>query len=174
MQTNCAFELSSITDIIQAVVSVVNLLFVAGVFLYEKRQNRKDIIKEKKEYWYRETLLHRGIDVCENAFDDMEKIINRVSSLCENHAQNQDEDEMRKSCMFDNLQEKLDAMKLDADVEDAEVDVSDVDEDWEEKEARRHLKDLTKKVVVPEKQRKVKVIKPKYKKVGGEMYGQLR
>ena len=85
-----------------------------------------------------------------------------------------DEDEMRKSCMFDNLQEKMAAMKLDADVEDAEVDVSDVDEDWEEKEARRHLKDLTKKVVVPEKQRKVKVIKPKYKKVGGETYGQLR
>ena len=100
MQTNCAFELSSITDIIQAVVSVVNLYFVAGVFLYEKRQNRKDIIKEKKEYWYRETLLHRGIDVCENAFDDMEKIINRVSSLCENHAQIQDEDEMRK-CISD-------------------------------------------------------------------------
>ena len=90
MQTNCAFDLNSITDIIQAVVSVVNLFFVAGVFLYEKQQNRKDIIKEKKEYWYRETLLHRGIDVCENAFDDMEKIINRVSSLCKNHAQNQD------------------------------------------------------------------------------------
>ena len=85
-----------------------------------------------------------------------------------------DEEEMRKSCMFDNLQEKMAAMKLDMDVEDAEVDVSDVDEDWEEKEARRHLKDLTKKVVVPEKQKKVKVIKPKYKKVGGETYGQLR
>lgn len=85
-----------------------------------------------------------------------------------------DEEEMRKSCMFDNLQEKMAAMKLDMEMEDAEVDVSDVDEDWEEKEARHHLKDLTKKVVVPEKQKKVKVIKPKYKKVGGETYGQLR
>ena len=84
-----------------------------------------------------------------------------------------DEDEMRKSCMFDNLQEKMAAMKLDMDVEDAGVEVSDVDEDWEEKEARRHLKDLSKKIVVPEKYKKVKVMKPKYKKVGGETYGQL-
>lgn len=43
----------------------------------------------------------------------------------------------------------------------------------EEAEARRHLKDLSKKVVVPEKQKKVKVIKPKYKKKDGQMYGQL-
>ena len=84
-----------------------------------------------------------------------------------------DEDEMRKSCMFDNLQEKMAAMKLDMDVEDAGVEVSDVDEDWEEKEARRHLKDLSKKIVVPDKYKKVKVVKPKYKKVGGETYGQL-
>ena len=84
-----------------------------------------------------------------------------------------DEDEMRKSCMFDNLQEKMAALKLDMDVEDAGVEVSDVDEDWEEKEARRHLKDLSKKIVVPEKYKKVKVMKPKYKKVGGETYGQL-
>ena len=53
------------------------------------------------------------------------------------------------------------------------MEVSDVDEDWEEKEARRHLKDLSKKIVVPEKYKKVKVMKPKYKKVGGETYGQL-
>ena len=80
---------------------------------------------------------------------------------------------MRKSCVFDDLEEKMHKMNLNMDVEDADVDVSDVDEDWEEAEARRHLKDLSKKVVVPEKQKKVKVIKPKYKKKDGEMYGQL-
>ena len=78
LQTNCTSNLSNITDCIQAVVSIINLIFVAGVFLYEKHQNRKDAINEKKEYWYRETLLHRGIDVCENAFDNMENIINNL------------------------------------------------------------------------------------------------
>lgn len=98
LQTNCTSNLSNITDCIQAVVSIINLIFVAGVFLYEKHQNRKDAIKEKKEYWYRETLLHRGIDVCENAFDNMENIINRTSSLCKNH--DQDESEIKK-CISD-------------------------------------------------------------------------
>lgn len=85
-----------------------------------------------------------------------------------------DEEEMRKSTVFENLQEKMAAMKLQMDIEDAGVEVSDVDEEWEEEQARRHLKDLSKKVVVPEKQKKVKVIKPKYKKKDGEMYGQLQ
>lgn len=86
-----------------------------------------------------------------------------------------DEDEMRKSCVFDNLQEKMAALKLDMEVQDAEVDVSDVDDDWEEREARKHLKDLSKKVQVPEKQKnRVKVFKPKVKKVNGETYGQLK
>lgn len=98
LQTNCTSNLSNIIDGIQAVVSIINLIFVAGVFLYEKHQNRKDTIKEKKEYWYRETLLQRGIDVCENAFDNMESIINRASNLCENH--NQDESEIKK-CISD-------------------------------------------------------------------------
>ena len=82
---------------------------------------------------------------------------------------------MRKSCVFDNLQEQLRKMKLDVEVDDAGVDVSDVEEDWEQAEARRHLKDLSKKVVVPEKQKKkmLKVMKPKYKKKDGQMYGQL-
>ena len=85
------------------------------------------------------------------------------------------EDDMRKSCVFDNLQEQLRKMKLDVEVDDAGVDVSDVEEDWEQAEARRHLKDLSKKVVVPEKQKKkmLKVMKPKYKKKDGQMYGQL-
>ena len=55
------------------------------------------------------------------------------------------------------------------------VDVSDVDDDWEEQEARHHLKDLSKKVVVSEQQKKrVKVFKPKVKKMNGETYGQLK
>ena len=85
-----------------------------------------------------------------------------------------DEEEMRKSCVFENLDEQLDALKLDMKVQDAEVDVSDVDDDWEEQEARHHLKDLSKKVVVSEQQKKrVKVFKPKVKKMNGETYGQL-
>ena len=84
-----------------------------------------------------------------------------------------DEEEMRKSTVFENLQEKMAAMKLEMELEDAGVEVSDVDEEWEEEQARRHLKDLSKKVVVPEKQKKVKVIKPKYKKKDGEVYGKL-
>ena len=80
---------------------------------------------------------------------------------------------MRKSTVFENLQEKMAAMKLEMELEDAGVEVSDVDEEWEEEQARRHLKDLSKKVVVPEKQKKVKVIKPKYKKKDGEVYGKL-
>ena len=85
-----------------------------------------------------------------------------------------DEEEMRKSTVFENLQEKMAAMKLEMELEDAGVEVSDVDEEWEEEQARRHLKDLSKKVVVPEKQKKVKVIKPKYKKRDGEVYGKLQ
>ena len=84
-----------------------------------------------------------------------------------------DEEEMRKSTVFENLQEKMAAMKLEMELEDAGVEVSDVDEEWEEEQARRHLKDLSKKVVVPEKRKKVKVIKPKYKKKDGEVYGKL-
>jgi len=80
---------------------------------------------------------------------------------------------MRKSTVFENLQEKMAAMKLEMELEDAGVEVSDVDEEWEEEQARRHLKDLSKKVVVPEKQKKVKDIKPKYKKKDGEVYGKL-
>ena len=83
------------------------------------------------------------------------------------------EEDMRKSGVFDDLEQRMSKMNLKMDVEDADVEVSDVDEDWEEAEARRHLKDLSKKVVVPEKQKKVKVIKPKYKKKDGQMYGQL-
>lgn len=83
------------------------------------------------------------------------------------------EDDMSQRHMFDHVDEKLSAMHVDK-PEDAEVDVSDVDNDWEEEAARSRLKDLSKKLVVPERQKKVKVFKPKYKKMNGEVYGQLK
>ena len=83
------------------------------------------------------------------------------------------EDDMSQRHMFDHVNEKMKAIHVE-DAEDAEVDVSDVDDDWEEDMARHHLKDLSKKVVVPERQKKVKIFKPKYKKVNGETYGQLK
>ena len=83
------------------------------------------------------------------------------------------EDDMSQRHMFDHVDEKLSAMHVDK-PEEAEVDVSDVDNDWEEEAARSRLKDLSKKLVVPERQKKVKVFKPKYKKMNGEVYGQLK
>lgn len=86
------------------------------------------------------------------------------------------EDDLRKSCVFgDDLKEKMAALKLDMEVQNAAVDVSDVEDDWEEQQARHHLKDLSKKVQISEKQKnRVKVFKPKVKKAHGEVYGQLK
>ena len=83
------------------------------------------------------------------------------------------EDDMSQRHMFDHVDEKMKEMHVDK-AEEAEVDVSDVDNDWEEEAARSRLKDLSKKLVVPERQKKVKIFKPKYKKVNGEVYGQLK
>lgn len=83
------------------------------------------------------------------------------------------EDDMSQRHMFDNVDEKMQSIHVDR-AEEAEVDVSDVDNDWEEEVTRGRLKDLSKKLVVPERQKKVKVFKPKYKKVNGETYGQLK
>ena len=52
--------------VIQAITSIVNLIFVGGIFIFERRTGKKGINDEKKEFWYRQTLLSRGLDLTGN------------------------------------------------------------------------------------------------------------
>ena len=61
--------------VIQAITSVVNLIFVGGIFIFERRTGKKSINDEKKEFWYRQTLLSRGLDLTGECFDTMEQLL---------------------------------------------------------------------------------------------------
>lgn len=61
--------------VIQAITSIVNLIFVGGIFIFERRTGKKSINDEKKEFWYRQTLLSRGLDLTGECFDTMEQLL---------------------------------------------------------------------------------------------------
>ena len=43
--------------VIQAITSIVNLIFVGGIFIFERRTGKKSINDEKKEFWYRQASI---------------------------------------------------------------------------------------------------------------------
>ena len=61
--------------VIQAITSIVNLIFVGGIFIFERRTSKKNVNDEKKEFWYRQTLLSRGLDLTGECFDTMEQLL---------------------------------------------------------------------------------------------------
>ena len=61
--------------VIQAITSIVNLIFVGGICIFERRTGKKSINDEKKEFWYRQTLLSRGLDLTGDCFDTMEQLL---------------------------------------------------------------------------------------------------
>ncbi len=68
---------SDVATAIQAIASVLNLGAVIIFFVWERFSGRKVQKREKEEFWYRETLLNRGMDMLNSCFDELEKILKK-------------------------------------------------------------------------------------------------
>lgn len=71
--------IQNIAAIIQAVVSIINIAFVAVIFVRDKLWKTAYAQKEKEEFWYRETVLNRGLDTLDACFTEIENILNRAN-----------------------------------------------------------------------------------------------
>ena len=80
---------------IQAVASVINLLFVVFVFWRERSDDRKGQKMEKKEFWYRETMLSRGVDTLNGCFCELERILQQANGFNE-HRSEENEQNVRR------------------------------------------------------------------------------
>nr|DAY89476.1 MAG TPA: hypothetical protein [Caudoviricetes sp.] len=76
--------------IVQGIASVLNLLIIIFFFVWERRSFSINLIKERKEYWYHETLLNRGIESVENCFEELDKLTKIVSELIPHNLTNTD------------------------------------------------------------------------------------
>ena len=64
---------------IQAIASVINLILVIGFFIVERRSGRENIQKDKKEFWYRQTILERGLDTLNKSFTQIDNILQNAN-----------------------------------------------------------------------------------------------
>ncbi len=64
---------------IQAIASIVNLVIVVGFFVLERIFGKKNLEREKEEFWYRQTILDRGFNTLETCFGEMEHILQRAN-----------------------------------------------------------------------------------------------
>ena len=64
---------------IQAIASVINLILVIGFFIVEKRTGRENNEKDKKEFWYRQTILERGLDTLNKSFTQIDNILQNAN-----------------------------------------------------------------------------------------------
>ena len=71
--------IQDVAAIIQAVVSIINIAFVAVIFVRDKLWKTVYAQKEKEEFWYRETVLNRGLDTLDACFTEIENILNRAN-----------------------------------------------------------------------------------------------
>ena len=71
--------IQNVAAIIQAVVSIINIAFVAVIFVRDKLWKTAYAQKEKEEFWYRETVLNRGLDTLDACFTEIENILNRAN-----------------------------------------------------------------------------------------------
>ena len=68
-------------DTIQAIASIVNLIIVVAFFIVERKALVHNMRQERREYWYRETLLNRCLRTVEECFDELDALIYRVSEF---------------------------------------------------------------------------------------------
>lgn len=69
------------SSIIQAIASVVNLVIIVIFFIYERKELSRDMKTERREYWYRQTILSRGIEDVEKGFSEIEKLLSDIDRL---------------------------------------------------------------------------------------------
>lgn len=68
-------------DTIQAITSVINLIIVVLFFIIERKSLVRAWRQDRKENWYHETLLNRGVEIIERCFEEMEIQIEEADSL---------------------------------------------------------------------------------------------
>lgn len=103
---------SQCADVIQAIVSVINLAIVVLFFVWDKKSALSINRNERKEYWYHETLINRGIQAVEFCFDDLENIINVIDVLQKKNEMTEElakENIIRIGAAISTLKRKLDA-----------------------------------------------------------------
>jgi len=84
-------------NIVQAIASVVNLIIVVLFFVFDRIQGSFSLKRERKEYWYRETMLNRGIQEVEISYDELKGNLQKAEDIYESQIYDQNtENEIRK------------------------------------------------------------------------------
>lgn len=83
---------------IQAIASVVNLVIVVLLFVFEVVFSYLTRRREKKAYWYHETILSQSIPIIVSNFNDLFTILDEIDLTIESNSSNiEDEIKIRLS-----------------------------------------------------------------------------